>query len=302
MDYTSLPPYLDPANWHQQPNHQQGCNIEINPQLSAPSTGPVRPNSMADKARMAKIPQPDIALKCPRCESINTKFCYFNNYSLSQPRHFCKTCRRYWTRGGALRSVPVGGGCRRNKRGKNPSSKSQGNSADPQKGLGSTSSTPSSNSLTTDFMTQNHQPELPFMTSLPHFTDYGGVSEMGLNFTGMRPVGMPTTTHMDFQMGNNFQFMTGLEQPVGLYPYASEGIELSSFTTGAKAPTTTSLLSQMGSVKMEESHHQHQQGLNLSRQILGIPGNDQQYWGGNNNNAWSTDLSGFASSSTGHLL
>ncbi|KAG9156496.1 hypothetical protein Leryth_027610 [Lithospermum erythrorhizon] len=38
---------------------------------------------------------------------MNTKFCYYNNYSLSQPRHFCKTCRRYWTRGGALRNVPI---------------------------------------------------------------------------------------------------------------------------------------------------------------------------------------------------
>ncbi|OMO67741.1 Zinc finger, Dof-type, partial [Corchorus capsularis] len=79
---------------------------------------------MADRARLAKIPQPEAALKCPRCDSTNTKFCYFNNYSLSQPRHFCKTCRRYWTRGGALRNVPVGGGCRRNKKSKSSSSKS----------------------------------------------------------------------------------------------------------------------------------------------------------------------------------
>ncbi|KAJ0766065.1 putative transcription factor C2C2-Dof family [Helianthus annuus] len=61
------------------------------------------------------------ALKCPRCESLNTKFCYYNNYNLSQPRHFCKSCRRYWTIGGVLRNVPVGGGCRKKKR---PKSKS----------------------------------------------------------------------------------------------------------------------------------------------------------------------------------
>ncbi|XP_022724011.1 dof zinc finger protein DOF3.1-like [Durio zibethinus] len=53
-------------------------------------------------------------LKCPRCESTNTKFCYYNNYNLSQPRHFCKNCRRYWTKGGALRNIPVGGGTRKN--------------------------------------------------------------------------------------------------------------------------------------------------------------------------------------------
>ncbi|KAH7423185.1 hypothetical protein KP509_12G042700 [Ceratopteris richardii] len=55
-------------------------------------------------------------LRCPRCDSPNTKFCYYNNYSLLQPRYFCKSCRRYWTKGGALRNVPVGGGCRKNKR------------------------------------------------------------------------------------------------------------------------------------------------------------------------------------------
>ncbi|XVE88073.1 hypothetical protein DITRI_Ditri19aG0039300 [Diplodiscus trichospermus] len=60
--------------------------------------------------------------KCPRCESLNTKFCYYNNYSLSQPRYFCKTCRRYWTQGGTLRNVPVGGGCRKGKRTKISSS------------------------------------------------------------------------------------------------------------------------------------------------------------------------------------
>ncbi|KAJ7959253.1 Dof zinc finger protein [Quillaja saponaria] len=60
----------------------------------------------------------DAAPNCPRCASPNTKFCYYNNYSLSQPRYFCKGCRRYWTKGGSLRNVPVGGGCRKNRRGK----------------------------------------------------------------------------------------------------------------------------------------------------------------------------------------
>ncbi|KFK44221.1 hypothetical protein AALP_AA1G230300 [Arabis alpina] len=53
---------------------------------------------------------------CPRCASSNTKFCYYNNYSLSQPRYFCKGCRRYWTKGGSLRNIPVGGGCRKRSR------------------------------------------------------------------------------------------------------------------------------------------------------------------------------------------
>ena len=53
-------------------------------------------------------------LKCLRCESSNTKFSHYNNYKLSQPRHFCKDCRRFWTKGGALRNVPVGGGTHKN--------------------------------------------------------------------------------------------------------------------------------------------------------------------------------------------
>ncbi|CAF2148881.1 unnamed protein product [Brassica napus] len=36
---------------------------------------------------------------CPRCNSRNTKFCYYNNYSVSQPRYKCKNCRRHWTDG-----------------------------------------------------------------------------------------------------------------------------------------------------------------------------------------------------------
>ncbi|KAI4374113.1 hypothetical protein MLD38_012148 [Melastoma candidum] len=54
-------------------------------------------------------------LKCPRCGSADTKFCYYNNCKKSQPRHFCKTCKRHWTKGGTLRNVPVGG-ARKNKR------------------------------------------------------------------------------------------------------------------------------------------------------------------------------------------
>ncbi|KMZ59444.1 Dof zinc finger protein [Zostera marina] len=63
-------------------------------------------------------PSVEDVFNCPRCDSPNTKFCYYNNYSLTQPRHYCKACRRYWTRGGTLRNVPIGGGCRKNKKSK----------------------------------------------------------------------------------------------------------------------------------------------------------------------------------------
>ncbi|OIW10404.1 hypothetical protein TanjilG_05552 [Lupinus angustifolius] len=62
--------------------------------------------------------------QCPRCESLNTKFCYYNNYSLSQPRFFCKACKRYWTQGGILRNIPIGGAARKRKRSKGSSSSS----------------------------------------------------------------------------------------------------------------------------------------------------------------------------------
>ncbi|KAI3466734.1 hypothetical protein Pfo_023397 [Paulownia fortunei] len=59
--------------------------------------------------------RPDKIIPCPRCKSMETKFCYFNNYNVNQPRHFCKGCQRYWTAGGALRNVPVGAGRRKTK-------------------------------------------------------------------------------------------------------------------------------------------------------------------------------------------
>nr|GEZ42827.1 DOF zinc finger protein DOF4.6-like [Tanacetum cinerariifolium] len=69
------------------------------------------------KAHNNRVVEKPEALNCPRCNSSNTKFCYYNNYNLSQPRYFCKTCRRYWTAGGPLRNVPVGGASRKiNKR------------------------------------------------------------------------------------------------------------------------------------------------------------------------------------------
>ncbi|OVA03926.1 zinc finger protein [Macleaya cordata] len=61
------------------------------------------------------LKKPDKILPCPRCNSLDTKFCYYNNYNVNQPRHFCKNCQRYWTAGGTMRNVPVGAGRRKNK-------------------------------------------------------------------------------------------------------------------------------------------------------------------------------------------
>ena len=67
----------------------------------------------SDQEKVLK--KPDKILPCPRCNSLETKFCYFNNYNVNQPRHFCKNCQRYWTAGGTMRNVPVGAGRRKNK-------------------------------------------------------------------------------------------------------------------------------------------------------------------------------------------
>ncbi|XP_065877466.1 cyclic dof factor 3 [Euphorbia lathyris] len=93
-----------------------------------PSTPPVNEeptkskNSKAEKEENdtentdeKTLKKPDKILPCPRCNSMDTKFCYYNNYNINQPRHFCKACQRYWTAGGTMRNVPVGAGRRKNK-------------------------------------------------------------------------------------------------------------------------------------------------------------------------------------------
>ncbi|KAL7126438.1 hypothetical protein ABFS83_14G187300 [Erythranthe nasuta] len=61
-------------------------------------------------------------LRCPRCNSIDTKFRYFNNSDPAQPRHHCWSCNQKWTVGGKLRNVPIGGKHKNNKQTKESSS------------------------------------------------------------------------------------------------------------------------------------------------------------------------------------
>ncbi|KAJ1273488.1 hypothetical protein BS78_06G284500 [Paspalum vaginatum] len=87
-------------------------DAEPEPPLDSSSFS-VPPIHQGDDGAARKGQQPKQQLGCPRCQSTNTKFCYYNNYSMAQPRHFCRACRRYWTHGGTLRDVPVGGASRR---------------------------------------------------------------------------------------------------------------------------------------------------------------------------------------------
>ncbi|XP_047959606.1 dof zinc finger protein DOF2.4-like [Salvia hispanica] len=208
MVFSSIPAYLDPSNWNQQHNHQIAASTSANPLHLPPPPQPhgggsIRPGSMAERARMANIPMPETSLKCPRCESTNTKFCYFNNYSLSQPRHFCKTCRRYWTRGGALRTVPVGGGCRRNKRSKSSTSKSPATSDKMTNNLGLTPSLP----------------PVRCMSPLAQFTD-NFTADMNLNYSG---IAVSASFHGNLLGMEQFPFLGGLDASSSQGSYQFQG-------------------------------------------------------------------------------
>ncbi|XP_059299886.1 cyclic dof factor 3-like [Lycium ferocissimum] len=69
----------------------------------------------ATNSEQNNLKKPDKILPCPRCNSSDTKFCYYNNNNVNQPRHFCRSCQRYWTAGGTMRNLPVGAGRRKNK-------------------------------------------------------------------------------------------------------------------------------------------------------------------------------------------
>lgn len=112
-------------------------------------------------------------LKCPRCDSNNTKFCYYNNYNLSQPRHFCKNCRRYWTKGGTLRNIPIGGGSRKNtKRSSNP--KRSPTSPSPASASASATSPTTTSSLATQSQPKPEPSGVPGFEGERRMLDIGG--------------------------------------------------------------------------------------------------------------------------------
>ncbi|KAI5020992.1 hypothetical protein ZWY2020_054402 [Hordeum vulgare] len=227
------PSFLDSSSWNdnQHAHHQQvitaascggggagdgGCN---NHDLLQPSimqqgaladggdgggqvVGPAKPMSMSERARLARVPLPEQGLKCPRCDSANTKFCYFNNYSLSQPRHFCRACRRYWTRGGALRNVPVGGGYRRHaKRAKPKQAAAAG--APAANGAASGGSTTTSSTTSACTTMSNPAPVLPAMLQ------NGG----GGNLSGLLPPLLRLADFDAMSLGSTFSSM-GKSSPV----------------------------------------------------------------------------------------
>ncbi|CAN6301379.1 unnamed protein product [Urochloa humidicola] len=347
MVFPSVPAYLDPPNWNNQQQGQQprasggAADARLLPVGPAAAAAPdasglpssssaaasaaavaaqARPNSMAERARLARMPQPEPALKCPRCDSTNTKFCYYNNYSLSQPRHFCKACRRYWTRGGTLRNVPVGGGCRRNKRSSSKSSSSSaaaGSSSSSSKqapsssarqlpGPSSSTAAPGGGPIIPPVGLGSFSHHLPFLGSM-----HQPGPNLGLAFpAGLPPLGMQ---HMDTvdqfpvasgggatigasleqwrvqQPQQQFPFLTGggiLEFPPPMYQL---GLDANNRGGGSgSAPAAFSLgqssataARQEGSMKVEDSKGQDMSGLQRQYMEALRHGSQSVVWDGN---------------------
>lgn len=92
------------------------AQISNSEEKSASETKDENEKTSNDESGQDKLlKKPDKIIPCPRCNSMDTKFCYYNNYNINQPRHFCKNCQRYWTAGGTMRNVPVGAGRRKSK-------------------------------------------------------------------------------------------------------------------------------------------------------------------------------------------
>ncbi|KAI7747454.1 hypothetical protein M8C21_031854 [Ambrosia artemisiifolia] len=104
---------MDDEQVDESSSDQSTC-IPINDDPKTP-TKTDNPNPNPNPNPEEKPQKPDKILPCPRCNSMDTKFCYYNNYNVNQPRHFCKNCQRYWTAGGTMRNTPVGSGRRKNK-------------------------------------------------------------------------------------------------------------------------------------------------------------------------------------------
>ncbi|XP_066364678.1 dof zinc finger protein 5-like [Miscanthus floridulus] len=98
----------------QPPMHHAGAGAAP-PRLQQQASSGRGSADLLEEVARARAAAAEVRLPCPRCLSRDTKFCYFNNYNVNQPRHFCRACHRYWTAGGAIRNVPIGSGRRKNR-------------------------------------------------------------------------------------------------------------------------------------------------------------------------------------------
>ncbi|KAE9604161.1 hypothetical protein Lal_00001863 [Lupinus albus] len=145
---------------------------------------------------MNKQQQRHQPLPCPRCMSLNTKFCYYNNHSLTQPRYFCKDCRRNWTHGGALRNIPAGGRSRNKQKNAEISSSSRPQQPPPPPSNGVVLQTQhkDSSSMMQSFVDPFYQGGNGYLSS-----DFGLAS--GLNNVGSFSSQYQTLPSQFYQMG-----------------------------------------------------------------------------------------------------
>eukprot|EP00262_Sarcandra_glabra_P014980 TRINITY_DN452_c0_g2_i3.p1 TRINITY_DN452_c0_g2~~TRINITY_DN452_c0_g2_i3.p1 ORF type:complete len:280 (-),score=20.83 TRINITY_DN452_c0_g2_i3:45-884(-) len=248
-------------------------------------------------------PHPNQALKCPRCDSLNTKFCYYNNYNLSQPRHFCKSCRRYWTKGGVLRNVPVGGGCRKTKRSKpKPSPESQreqkstSHSSSESSSLTAQAATEASASSTVLnfpdsrlFNSQNPNPNPKFDMSGMENLDQGSDSVTGVfpetgSFTSLMTAANPAILGFSFSDLSSFRFQQQHQQ-LKMTTSMVEELKFQELTAGfldqtvsGELPPLQSKVSNGGLTALDWQSHGDQGWFDLPSTV------DHGYW---NQSQWS---------------
>eukprot|EP01024_Parvocaulis_polyphysoides_P010911 TRINITY_DN13843_c0_g4_i1.p1 TRINITY_DN13843_c0_g4~~TRINITY_DN13843_c0_g4_i1.p1 ORF type:complete len:467 (-),score=52.41 TRINITY_DN13843_c0_g4_i1:224-1624(-) len=162
---TARPPTPHPQQQTHNPQQQQqqqhygGSSDDTQNQVSL-----LEDESNSRERKKAKLmDRPCNGVKCPRCCSDNTKFCYFNNRDEKQPRYYCRKCQRFWTQGGNLRNVPPGSGRRKNK--KHKISNEQEGATEGQQGVCVNSSAQSNNVHVKMNMQNNSSTALP---QFPH--------------------------------------------------------------------------------------------------------------------------------------
>ncbi|KAJ8448006.1 hypothetical protein Cgig2_028882 [Carnegiea gigantea] len=215
-------------------------------------------------------------LRCPRCDSTNTKFCYYNNYSLSQPRHFCKACKRYWTRGGTLRNVPVGGGCRKNKRVKRPPNNSSSSCSaltnTSLEAANSATSAPSAGQNIHDLissasnhvnplffgMPTNHTPssDISFPFSRYDLHSPSQIHGLGLGFSSSSSGLVHSMNGLSFNVQNHPTSKQIFQDLISSNPLISSSNYTNPTTSDAPSPTISSLLASTLQIKGASNNFQ----------------------------------------------
>lgn len=183
---------------------------------------------------------------------------------------------------------------------------------------------------------------------MPPLTHLNPGHELGINYSGISGPNVGVTSEMNFQTGRNLfsgsgdggvssllsssggglelwrmhdapqfpNFLGGFDPTVsqgGMFyqnNYQAGGVDQASGSgyVGAKLSTSSPMMSQLASVKMEASHNYNtannrdQDQSNLARQFTGsVQGNEHQWGTTAGTSAW-TDLSGFSTSSTSNPL